>query len=301
MLEHANTNLDLNGLEEAVNAARKALEIGDAPYGAAVYKDGVLITSEHNRAYSTGDPTAHAEMLAIRTAVARLGRDLQGCILYTTCEPCTMCLGAATLAGIDTIVAGATDPVYGAITHGHLTLNKPRVVFVDDSQCRALLELAAALRKVKTPFTPTDVRKREQAMTLRVFTGPYAEVYKLFGRQSVSIEESANALITLTGLLVAITAAGLSSIAMLNPASRVLIGLATFLALVACIVVITRILTFKWAGQIAAKLNSTQSVIDIIQQIRDRKTKWLYISVYILIVSLASYSAAIFLELVLGW
>ena len=98
-------------LREAHRAA------GDVPVGAVVLDPtGRLVGSGRNERERTGDPTAHAEILALRQAAARLGEwRLTGCSLVVTLEPCTMCAGAAVLARVERIVYGAIDPKAGAV------------------------------------------------------------------------------------------------------------------------------------------------------------------------------------------
>jgi len=98
-------------MEKAYHEAIKGMESGDGgPFGAAVVKDGKLLSLQHNRVLSTNDPTAHAEVNAIREASQKLGRfDLSDCVLYTTCYPCPMCLGALLWARIPVVYFGATD------------------------------------------------------------------------------------------------------------------------------------------------------------------------------------------------
>jgi len=80
------------------------------PFGAVILKDGKLIAKAHNRVLQSNDPTAHAEVNAIREASQKLGRfNLSDCILYTTCMPCPMCLGAIMWARIGTVYYGATE------------------------------------------------------------------------------------------------------------------------------------------------------------------------------------------------
>lgn len=104
---------DLMGL--AIDEARAALEHDDVPVGAVVVRDGEVIGRGHNRREVDQDPTAHAEVLAIREAAAHLGSwRLEDCTLVVTLEPCTMCAGAIVLARVPTVVYGATDPKAGA-------------------------------------------------------------------------------------------------------------------------------------------------------------------------------------------
>jgi len=102
-------------MTKALEEARTALAKGEVPVGAVIVKEGQVIASAHNARESTNDPTAHAEMLAIRQAAARLGRwRLDDCVLYVTLEPCAMCAGAIVLARVRQVVFGATDPRTGA-------------------------------------------------------------------------------------------------------------------------------------------------------------------------------------------
>ena len=100
----------LSALEEA----QKAFDMGEIPVGAVIAKDGQIIARAHNLRETTGDPTAHAEVLAIRQAAAALGsRRLSGCTLYVTLEPCPMCAGAMVMACLDKCYFGAKDERQG--------------------------------------------------------------------------------------------------------------------------------------------------------------------------------------------
>ncbi len=100
-------------LDEAVRAPRT----GDVPVGAVVLgADGAVIGRGHNEREATGDPTAHAEVLAIRAAAGAVGQwRLSGCTLVVTLEPCTMCAGAIVLSRVDRVVYGARDAKAGAV------------------------------------------------------------------------------------------------------------------------------------------------------------------------------------------
>jgi len=101
-------------MRDALASARRALAHGDVPVGAAVVKDGVVIARGRNARERDTDPTAHAEIVAIRRAARRLGSwRLSGCTLYVTLEPCAMCAGAMVLARLPRLVYGATDPKAG--------------------------------------------------------------------------------------------------------------------------------------------------------------------------------------------
>ena len=98
----------------ALAAARSAGERGEVPVGAVVVRDDQVIGEGGNRTEELQDPTAHAEMLALRAATARLGSwRLSGATLYVTLEPCAMCAGASVLARIERLVFGADDPKAG--------------------------------------------------------------------------------------------------------------------------------------------------------------------------------------------
>lgn len=99
----------------AVEEARKALVYGDVPVGCVMVSGGEVISCAHNERERLKDPTAHAEVLAMRRASEKLGRwRLDGTVLYVTLEPCIMCAGAMVQARIDRLVYGAVDFRYGA-------------------------------------------------------------------------------------------------------------------------------------------------------------------------------------------
>jgi tRNA(adenine34) deaminase len=102
-------------MELAIEEARKAERHDDVPIGAVVARDGEVLASAGNERELRGDPTAHAEVLAIQAAAARLGGwRLPGTTIYVTLEPCAMCAGAIVLARIPLVVFGARDPKAGA-------------------------------------------------------------------------------------------------------------------------------------------------------------------------------------------
>ena len=102
-------------MQEALREAEKALSIGEVPIGAVIEKDGDIIGRGHNKTETSKDPTAHAEMLAIREAAKNLGGwRLLDCRMYVTTEPCSMCAGAIVLARIQKIYIGTPDPKTGA-------------------------------------------------------------------------------------------------------------------------------------------------------------------------------------------
>jgi tRNA(adenine34) deaminase len=99
----------------ALDEARAALAHDDVPVGAVVVRDGEIIAARHNERELTGDPTAHAELLAMRDAAAKVGHwRLDDCTLVVTLEPCAMCAGAMVNGRVGRLVYGATDPKAGA-------------------------------------------------------------------------------------------------------------------------------------------------------------------------------------------
>lgn len=104
---------------DALKSANAAIAIGEVPVGAVIVKDGKIIARGHNRTRIDNDPTAHAEIVAIRQATQFLGNDrLEGCDLWVTLEPCTMCAGAIAHARIERLYYGADDPKGGAVDSG---------------------------------------------------------------------------------------------------------------------------------------------------------------------------------------
>jgi tRNA(adenine34) deaminase len=133
---------------EALAEARQAPATGDVPIGAVVLdSDGRVIGRGRNRREETGDPTAHAEVLALRAAAATVGTwRLAGCTLVVTLEPCTMCAGAAVLSRVDRIVFGAWNAELGAVgtlwdvVRDRRLNHRPEVVSgVAEADCAALL------------------------------------------------------------------------------------------------------------------------------------------------------------------
>ena len=102
-------------MKEAMKEAEKAAAMGEVPIGAVVVKDGIIIGRGHNKTETAKDPTAHAEMEAIRAASAALGGwRLLGCDMYVTAEPCSMCAGAIVWSRIENLYIGTMDPKAGA-------------------------------------------------------------------------------------------------------------------------------------------------------------------------------------------
>ena len=113
-------------MAQALAEADAALEHGDVPIGAIVVHEGFVVGKGHNARERDQDPTAHAELIALREAAKALGRwRLTGCALYVTLEPCAMCAGAAVLARIDLVVFAAPDPKAGAVRSVAEILDEP--------------------------------------------------------------------------------------------------------------------------------------------------------------------------------
>ena len=132
----------------ALEQARLALAAGEIPVGAVIARGDAVIAAAHNRRELDKDPTAHAEVVAIRQAARALGgRRLTGCTLYVTLEPCPMCAGAIVMAGLDRVVYGASDPQQGCTGSVYRITEDPAFSHfcpadggVLAEECRALLE-----------------------------------------------------------------------------------------------------------------------------------------------------------------
>jgi len=108
------TPLDEQMMARAISQARQAAELGEVPVGAVIYRDDEILAEAHNRREIDADPTAHAEMLALRQAAARLGAwRLESCTMAVTLEPCPMCAGALVNARLARLVYAAADPKMG--------------------------------------------------------------------------------------------------------------------------------------------------------------------------------------------
>jgi tRNA(adenine34) deaminase len=115
-------------MEAALRAARRALEAGEVPVGAVIVSAGKIIAEGWNRTLTGADPTAHAEIVALREAGTRIGNHrLEDCELFATIEPCAMCAGALIHARIKRLVYGADDPKTGAVHSVLQVLNHPQL------------------------------------------------------------------------------------------------------------------------------------------------------------------------------
>jgi len=126
--ERQTTASDEFWMEEALRTAQRALEAGEVPVGAVVVQDGEIVGRGWNRNLTDFDPTAHAEIIALRQAGANLGNHRLGdCELFATIEPCSMCAGALVHARLKRLVYGADDPKAGAVHSVMEVLNHPRL------------------------------------------------------------------------------------------------------------------------------------------------------------------------------
>jgi len=133
---------------EALDAAREALAAGEVPVGAVLVGEGKVWARAYNRPIGLHDPTAHAEVLVLRSAAARLGNyRLPGTTLYVTIEPCIMCVGALIQARVGRLVFGAADPKGGACVSLYRLPEDPRLNHrlqvaggVREGECRELLQ-----------------------------------------------------------------------------------------------------------------------------------------------------------------
>jgi tRNA(adenine34) deaminase len=137
---------DLDAMQAALDEARAAGEAGEVPIGAVVVREGVIVARGQNRVLRDVDPTAHAEMVALRAAATAVGNyRLNGCTLYVTLESCAMCAGAMTHARLERLVFAADDPKAGACGSVLEVLNHPRLNHQMQVQQGILAEESAEL------------------------------------------------------------------------------------------------------------------------------------------------------------
>ena len=126
MLNGGTSEHDELWMQEALRAAQRALDIGEVPVGAVVVHEGRIVGRGFNRNRADSDPTAHAEVVALREAGTTVGNHRLGsCDLFVTIEPCAMCAGAMVHARIRTLIYGAEDPKAGAVHSTMHVLNHP--------------------------------------------------------------------------------------------------------------------------------------------------------------------------------
>ena len=133
-------------MARALELAEAAARAGEVPVGAVVVKDGAIIGEAHNSPRELADPTAHAEILALRRAAGRLDNErLDGCELWVTLEPCAMCAGAIVHARIARLYYGASDPKGGSVEHGARVFEQPQCLHRPEVYAGIGEEPAAAL------------------------------------------------------------------------------------------------------------------------------------------------------------
>lgn len=162
MVQQNQISGDEEFLREALEEARRAGDAGEVPVGAVVVREGQIIARAGNRTIRDGDPTAHAEIVALREAARVLGNyRLAGCSMYATVEPCSMCAGALIQARIERLVFGCDDPKGGAVRSCFEVLAHPRLnhrvevtsgVLAPD--CAELLQQFFAARRGKAAGEP---------------------------------------------------------------------------------------------------------------------------------------------------
>jgi len=142
-------------MRRALELAAAAGEAGEVPVGAVVVKDGAIVGEGRNAPRASADPTAHAEIAAIRAAAAALGNErLTGCELWVTLEPCAMCAGAVSHARIGKLFYGAPDAKGGAVDHGARVFDHPQCLHrpevysgIGEGEAAALLRAFFAARR----------------------------------------------------------------------------------------------------------------------------------------------------------
>ena len=133
-------------MARALELAQASARAGEVPVGAVVVKDGAIVAEAHNAPRELTDPTAHAEILALRRAAAALGSErLEGCDLDVTLEPCAMCSGAIVHARIARLYYAASDPKGGAVEHGARVFEQPQCLHRPEVYAGIGEEPAAAL------------------------------------------------------------------------------------------------------------------------------------------------------------
>jgi tRNA(adenine34) deaminase len=146
-------------MHAALAEARKALVVGEVPVGAVVVMDGRIIGTGYNQPISACDPTAHAEVMALRAAARAIGNyRLTGSTVYVTVEPCMMCVGAMVHARVGLVVYGAPEPKAGALESAQRAHEAPGLNHrlsarggVGDDECRALMQTFFHARRGSSP------------------------------------------------------------------------------------------------------------------------------------------------------
>ena len=156
-------DVDQHWMNRALDCARRAAELGEVPVGAVLVREGSLVADGFNRPISGHDPSAHAEMVALRAAAQMLGNyRLPGTTLYVTLEPCAMCAGAIIHARVQRLVFGAADPKAGAVNSVYDLIANPRLNHavqwtggVRETDCGELLRQFFRARRAGACATPS--------------------------------------------------------------------------------------------------------------------------------------------------
>ena len=148
-------------MKEALAEAKKAAAAGEVPVGAVIVKDGEIIGRGHNETETAKDPTAHAEMIAVRQAAKNLGGwRLTGCTMYVTTEPCSMCAGAIVWSRISRLFIGTMDPKSGACGSVFNILQESRLNHFVEIETGLMQEECSSL--MKSFFKELRKRKLEE-------------------------------------------------------------------------------------------------------------------------------------------
>lgn len=143
---------DQSWMDEAIAVARAGIGAGQSPFGCVIVHGGGVVAASHNQVWQSGDPTAHAEVTAIRTACARLGTiALAGCTLFSTCEPCPMCMAAIHWARVERVVFGAA--IADAAAAGFHELRLPAAELVRQGGSPVRLESGFMASECRQLFT----------------------------------------------------------------------------------------------------------------------------------------------------
>lgn len=160
-MNHEQQEQDIAFMQQALKLAKQAGEAGEVPVGAIIVKDNIIIGQGSNAPIGASDPTAHAEIMAMRDAAKHLGNyRLVDCTLYVTLEPCAMCSGAIQHARIGRLVYGASDPKTGACGSVINLMNEPKLNHHTEvtqgilaNECGTLLSEFFAARRKKNTLT----------------------------------------------------------------------------------------------------------------------------------------------------
>ena len=140
---------DITFMQAALEEARRSEQMGEVPVGAVVVFQGEIVGRGGNRNLTDHDPTAHAEIIAMREAGGKLGNHrLTGCELFVTIEPCAMCAGAMVHARVQRLVFGANDPKAGAVQSVMQVLNHPALNHRTETKSGVLADECASLLQV---------------------------------------------------------------------------------------------------------------------------------------------------------